>query len=158
MNESIGGLQLWLRWLIATLHLLTLPLGLAAVWARGRALRATRSAADLKPVFVADNLWGLAAFLWISTGLLRVFAGLEKPAGYYTHDRVFYVKMALFLVVFLLELRPMVTLIRWRGALRRGVAVDTAPAAALARISHIQMALVIVIVFAATALARGFFY
>ncbi len=158
MNESIGGLQVWLRWLVATLHLLTLPLGLGAIWARSRALSTTRSPADLKSVFVADNLWGLAAFLWLSTGLLRVFAGLEKPAGYYTHDRVFYAKMALFLVVFLLELRPMITLIRWRGAVRRGLAVDTAPAAELARISQIQMAIVIVIVFAATALARGFFY
>jgi len=158
MNESIGALQLWLRWLIATVHLLTLPLGLGAIWARGRALGATRSAADLKSVFVADNLWGLAALLWLSTGLLRVFAGLEKPTAYYTHDRVFYAKMALFLAVFLLELRPMITLIRWRGAIRRGVAIDTAPAAGLARISQIQMALVIAIVFAATALARGFFY
>jgi len=147
-----------LRWLIATLHLLTLPLGLAAIWARSKGLSRTRSAADLPPVFVADNLWGLAAFLWLATGLLRVFSGLEKGSSYYLHDPVFYAKMGLFLVIFLLELRPMITLIRWRGALRRGVAVDTSPAPALARISQIQAALVVLIVFAATALARGFFY
>ena len=146
-----------LRWLIATIHLLTLPLGLAAIWARSRALGRTRSAADLPPVFVADNLWGLAAALWIGTGLLRVFAGLEKGSSYYLHDHVFYAKMGLFLLVFLLELRPMITLIRWRGALRRGTLVDIAPAAGLARISHVQGVLVILIVFAATALARGFF-
>ena len=158
MYESLGGLQLSLRWLIATLHLLTLPLGLGAVWARSRALSRTRSAADLSSVFVADNLWGLAAFLWLATGLLRVFAGLDKPTGYYLHAHVFYAKMGLFLVVVLLELRPMITLIRWRGALRRGVAVDTTAAPALARISQIQVALVVMIVFAATALARGFFF
>jgi putative membrane protein len=144
-----------LRWLIATVHLLTLPLGLAAIFARSRALSATRTAADLPRVFVADNLWGLAAALWIGTGLLRVFAGLEKGSDYYLHNHVFYAKMGLFLVVFLLELRPMITLIRWRGALRRGVAIDTAPAAGLARIGQIQSALVVLIVFAATALARG---
>ncbi len=147
-----------LRWLIATLHLLTLPLGLGAVWARSRALSLARSADDLRRVFGADNLWGLAAFLWLATGLLRVFAGLEKGSSYYLHDRAFYAKMGLFLVIFLLELRPMVTLIRWRGAVRRGVAVDTTAAPALARISQIQAALVVLIVFAATALARGFFY
>jgi putative membrane protein len=146
-----------IRWLIATVHLLTLPLGLAAIFARSRALYATRSADDLHRVFVADNLWGLAAALWIGTGLLRVFAGLEKGSEYYLHNHVFYAKMGLFLVVFLLEIRPMITLIRWRGALRRGVAVDTAPAVGLAHISHIQAALVVLIVFAATALARGFF-
>src|SRR2546426_6857583 len=67
-----------LRWLIATLHLLTLPLGLGAIWARSRALSLTRSADDLHRVFVADNLWGLAAVLWLVTGLLREFAGLEE--------------------------------------------------------------------------------
>ena len=146
-----------LRWLIATLHLLTLPLGLAAVWARSRALGRTRSAADLPAVFAADNLGGLAAALWIGTGLLRAFAGLEKGTDYYLHAHVFYAKMGLFLAVFLLELRPMITLIRWRGAVRRGVAVDTSAAPGLARISHIQLVLVVAIVFAATALARGVF-
>ena len=145
-------------WLIATLHLLALPLGLGAVWSRSRALNRTRSAADLPSVFAADNLWGLAAFLWLATGLLRVFAGLEKPTGYYLHAHVFYAKMGLFLVILLLELRPMITLIRWRGALRRGVAIDTASAPVLASISQVQVALVVVIVFAATALARGFFF
>jgi len=147
-----------LRWLIATLHLLTLPLGLGAIWARSRALSLTRSADDLHRVFVADNLWGLAAVLWLVTGLLRVFAGLEKGTSYYLHDRVFYAKMGLFLVILLLEVRPMVTLIRWRAALRRGAALDTTPAPALARISQMQVALVVLMVFAATALARGFFF
>ena len=158
MNESVGSLHVMIVWLIATLHLLTLPLGLGAVWARSRALNRTRSAADLPAVFTADNLWGLAAFLWLTTGLLRVFAALEKPTAYYLHDRVFYIKMGLFLAVFLLELRPMITLIRWRAAAKRGATIDTAPAAALARISQIQVALVVVIAFAATALARGLFF
>ena len=60
-----------LRWLIATLHLLALPLGLGAVWARSRALRGALSVDGLRRVFVADNLWGVAAVLWIGTGLLR---------------------------------------------------------------------------------------
>ena len=158
MSEVISPIPLLLRWLVATLHLLTLPLGLGAVWMRARALRHVRTAADLPPVFTADNLWGLAAFLWIATGLWRVLGSLEKPTGYYIHAPVFYAKMGLFLLVFLLELWPMITLIRWRGAVRRGVAIDTAPAAALAQISQVQIVLVVVIAFAATALARGFFF
>jgi len=146
-----------LRWLIATLHLLALPLGLGAVWARNRALRGALSADGLRRVFVADNLWGVAAVLWIGTGLLRAFGGLEKGAGYYLHDPVFYAKMGLLAVILLLEIRPMTTLIRWRIALGRGASIDTSPALALARISEIQAGLVVLIVFAATALARGLF-
>ena len=146
-----------LRWIFASLHLLALPLGLGAVWARSRALRHVRSD-DLRRVFVADNLWALAAFLWIGTGLLRVFGGLEKGADYYLHDRVFYMKMGLLVTILVLEIWPMITLIRWRIAQRRGAAPDLTVAPRLARISQFQAVLVILMVFAATAMARGFFH
>ena len=147
-----------LRWVFASLHLLALPLGLGAVWARSRALRRARGAGDLQAVFVADNLWGLAALIWIVTGLVRVFGGLEKGATYYLHDRVFYAKMGLLVVILMLELQPMTTLIRWRIGLRRGAPITLTAAAALARISAVQAGLVVLMVFAATALARGFFF
>lgn len=147
-----------LRWLLASLHLLTLPLGLGAVLARRRALGAARSNADLQRVFVADNLWGLAAALWIGTGLWRVFSGMEKGSAYYLHNRVFFMKMGLLAAILLLEIWPMVTLIRWRRTVGRGVPVDLKPAPTLARISGIQAGIVVLMVFAATAMARGFFY
>ena len=145
-----------LRWLIATLHLLTLPLGLGAIWARSRALR--RAQSDLHHVFLADNLWALAAVLWISTGLLRAFGGLEKGAAYYLHDRAFYVKMALLATILALEIWPMITLMRWRIAERRKASPDLTAAPRLALISRIQAGIVILMVFAATAMARGFFH
>jgi len=147
-----------LRWLLATIHLLALPLGLGAVWARGRALRATRSAADLPRAFLADNLWGLAAVLWIATGLVRAFGGFEKGASYYLNDEMFQLKMGLLVLVLLLEIWPMVMLVRWRIALRRGAAIDTAAAHTLGQISAIEALLVVLMVFAATAVARGYLY
>jgi len=67
---------------IAALHYLTLALGLGAVFARGLRLRdLSRSLADretLSGLFRADSAWGVAALLWIATGLVRVFGGLEK--------------------------------------------------------------------------------
>ena len=90
--------------------------------------------------------------------LLRVFGGLEKGSVYYLHDRVFFIKMDLLAVILLMEIWPMVTLIRWRMQVRRGAAVDTSPAAALARISTVQAVLVVLMVCAATALARGYFH
>ncbi len=144
-----------IRWFIAALHLLALGIGFGAVWARGRALRSALDAEGLKRVFLADNLWGLAAILWIATGLLRAFGGLEKGTAYYLSQPMFYWKMALFIAVLLLEFWPMATLIRWRIRLRRGEPIDTTPARSFARISALQTALLILMVFAATALARG---
>lgn len=144
-----------LRWLIASLHLLALPIGLGAVWMRSRALRAVHGAGDLPRVFTADTVWGIAAVLWLGTGLMRVFMTLEKSSSYYLHNRVFYAKMGLFLLILLLEIRPMLTLARWRIAVRRGTSIDTSSSLSLARIGQVEVALVILIVFVATALARG---
>jgi putative membrane protein len=143
------------RWLAASVHLLALGIGLGAVWARGRALRSSLDAGTLRQVFFADTLWGLAAVLWISTGLWRLIAGLEKGTGYYLQNHIFLAKMALLALVLLLEIRPMITLIRWRMTVSRGEVPDTRAAPLLARISFVQAWLIVLMVFAAAAMARG---
>jgi putative membrane protein len=154
--------QTVLRILLAALHLLALGIGLGAVWARGRALdSAARSALTpdrLRPAFAADNWWGLAALLWLVTGLWRALAGTEKTPTYYAHNDVFWLKMVLFVTVLLLEIRPMVTLIRWRAVVRRGATPPDNPrtAASLAKISYAEAALVVLIVIAAVSMARGY--
>ncbi len=145
-----------MRWLFAALHLLALGLGLGSVWARGRALSGDLDARGLRRAFYADSWWGIAALLWIGTGLVRAFGGLEKGTTYYLHNHLFWGKMALLGLILLLELRPMITLIRWRTQLARGEQPDTRPAAGLARVSLVQAALVVLMVLAATGMARGY--
>ena len=65
--------------------------------------------------------------------------------------------MALLGTILLLEIWPMVTLISWRILIQRGATFDTQAAQAFACISEIQAVLVVLMVFAATALARGVF-
>ena len=143
------------QWLVASLHLVALAIGVAAVFARARSVRRVRDAADLPSVFVADNLWALAAILWLATGLWRAFGGIEKGTAYYVGHPLFHAKLGLFIVVVLLEIWPAVTLVKWRRARSRGESVDFGKAEALARISYAQLALVLVMVFLATAIARG---
>jgi putative membrane protein len=144
-----------IRWLFAALHLLGLGVGLAAVWARARALRGPLDPAGLRRVFYADGWWGIAAAIWISTGLVRVIGGLEKSMDYYLQNHVFWGKMALLLGVLVLEASPMVTLVRWRVQLRRGETPDMRLAGRFASISYFQAVLVLLMVLAATAMARG---
>ena len=99
--------------------------------------------------------WGIAALLWVSTGLARAFAGLEKGSAYYLSNDAFLLKMTLLGLVLLLEIWPMVTLIRWRIQLARGETIDTQPASRFALITTAQTILVIAMVFAAAAMARG---
>ena len=145
-----------IRWLLAAVHLLALGIGLGAVVSRASALRHEAPRGELKRVFASDSAWGLAAFLWISTGLLRAFAGFEKGSAFYLGNTWFLTKMGLLLLILALEVRPMVTLVRWRITARRGTPPDTSSAATLARISSVQAALVVAMVLAASAMARGF--
>ena len=145
-----------IRWAAATIHLVALGIGLGAVWARGRALRRPLDRLGIGRVLHADTWWGIAALLWIVTGLLRAFGGLEKGSAYYLFNHVFWMKMALLLVILVLEVRPMTALIQWRIALGRGTTPDTSAARAFARISVVQAVLVLLMVAAATAMARGF--
>ena len=144
-----------LRWLFASIHLLALPLGMTAVWMRASALSMLPDDGALKRAFKADALWGVAAALWIATGLIRAFAGLEKGTGYYLTNHVFWTKMALFALVFALEIVPMTTLIRWRRRAKAGDPIDFDRAPQLARISRVQAWVLVLIVLAATAMARG---
>lgn len=147
---------MFLAWLFAALHLLALGFGLGAVWARGRALRLRLDPDGLRRVFYADAWWGIAALVWISTGLVRAFGGLEKGARYYLHNDFFLLKMGLLASVLALELWPMLALITWRVRSARGDAIDTSSAPAFARISFVQAGLVALMVLAATAMARGY--
>ncbi|MGH7386433.1 MAG: DUF2214 family protein [Candidatus Rokuibacteriota bacterium] len=140
---------------VSSLHLLALAIGLPAVFLRGRALKGALDADGLRRLLAADNVWGVAAALWIVTGLLRAFGGLEKGTEFYLRSPLFWTKMALLVVVLLLEIRPMVTFIRWRSRLGRGQTVDTSPARALYTLNHIQLAVVVVMVFVASLMARG---
>jgi len=141
---------------VAALHYLALALGLSAVFLRGRALKGPLDRERLRRLFAADAVWGVAALLWLATGLLRAFAGLEKGSGFYLASRLFWLKLALFALVVALEIWPMLTLMRWRRAVGAGRAPDTSAAPALFHINHVELALVVIIVFVASFMARGF--
>lgn len=144
-----------LRWILASLHLLALGFGLGGAYARARALRGPLDDTGLSRVFLADLWWGVAGLLWITTGLVRAFSGVEKGAAYYLGTGLFHAKLGLVVVILALEAWPMATLMRWRAQRRAGGPVDTSAARAIARISHAQAGIVFLIVFLATAIARG---
>jgi len=143
------------RWLLASLHLVGLGIGLVAVFVRALSFRDIAQAGAIRRVLLADNFWGLSAIILISTGLLRVFGGFEKGTDYYLGNHVFWAKMGLLLLVLVLEVRPMVTLIGWQRNLRSAGELDTSLAGKFARVSYIQAGILAAMIFAATAMARG---
>lgn len=149
-----------MRIFLATVHLLALGIGLAAVFARARAMNDLAAPGALDRGMKADAWWGIAALLWISTGLWRVFGSMDKTSSYYWSNHVFIAKMGLLAVILVMELWPMVTLIRWRLAATRNAMPDANEmqriGKRIARISDVQTLLVVAMVVAATMMARGF--
>lgn len=144
-----------LRWSMAAIHLIALAVGFGSIWMRANALRDVPDAGAVHRVLRADIWWGVAAILWLGTGLPRLFMGLEKPMAYYLANHVFLTKLALFLAIVVIETIQAIDFGKWRTALRRGQSPDTSKAPSWARMSRIEATLVLVIVLLATAMARG---
>lgn len=145
-----------IHWFLAAVHLLAFALGFWAVLTRGTAFRRLAAGAgEVQRVLLADNLWGVSALVLLVTGGMRAFGGYEKGADYYLHQPLFHLKMTLFVLILLLELAPMITLIKWRIGQARGISLDTRRAKMFARISHAEALLLVLMVIAATGMARG---
>lgn len=119
------------------------------------ALRRASVPAALRSVFRADTRWGLSALVLIITGLMRVFGSYEKGADYYLHEPLFHIKMTLLVLILILEVPSMLALMRWRASIRKGAPPNLKKARAYARYSVIQTVLLVLMVFAATGMARG---
>jgi putative membrane protein len=145
--------------ILSALHVIALGIGLGAVFMRGRYLRALRDGPEprvLARLFAADSLWGIAALLWLATGLARAFGHVEKGPEFYLRNGFFWIKMALFVATVALEIWPMMTFIRWRIARRKGQPLPgIRHLPGLVLVDDLQTALVVVIPFVAAAMARG---
>ncbi|WP_339538331.1 DUF2214 family protein [Pseudomonas sp. RA_15y_Pfl2_54] len=144
------------QWFLAAVHLLAFALGFWAVLTRGAAFsRLVAGSGDARRVLLADNLWGISALVLLVTGGMRAFGGYEKGTDYYLHQPLFHLKMTLFVLILLIELSPMIKLVKWRISLVRGAALDTGRAKLYARISHVEALLLVLMVVAAAGMARG---
>src|SRR5689334_24674352 len=100
--------------IISSLHLLALAIGLPAVFLRGRALKGPLDADGLRRLLASDSAWGIAALLWIVTGLLRAFGGLGRAPGSTFTFPPSWAKLAPFLLFLWLRSR------RWLPSFRCG--------------------------------------
>jgi putative membrane protein len=106
-----------------------------------------------------DSIFGIAAGVLLVAGLLRVFY-FEKGAGYYFTDAFFLTKFGAFLVAAIISIYPTVLFLSWSNAVKQGVAPDVSAAQARrARVCLMwELTAIVVILFCAPLMARGFGY
>lgn len=143
----------------AAAHFITLGIGFTSLTLRGQQFKLLANETSLRPeslakLFLYDNLYGVAALMWILTGVLRAFGGLEKGTTYYMQNNFFWVKMLLFLGVFLIEIKPMATLIKWRIQIKNKTPLTPADFQNLARRNTAEIHLLVLVIIAASIMAR----
>jgi putative membrane protein len=103
-----------------------------------------------------DMIYGIAAGLVLVTGIARTWWGIKGTGWYWTHG-LLHLKLALFIAVGLISIKPTIMFRRWRKAL---AATGALPGEAEIRTARrwvmIQAHLIAVIPLAAVFLARGF--
>ena len=143
-----------IRWLLAAIHLLAFGFALASfsgVRVRCASLPCERAALRVSRGYQVGPFR-------TGVGRHRGDAGIRrfrKGADYYLHEPLFHVKMTLLVLILFIEIPSMIALIRWRASIRKGVVPNLKKARSYARYSVIQTVLLVLMVFAATGMARG---
>lgn len=112
---------------------------------------------ELRLVARIDQLFGVLALGIVIIGVLRIFFGL-KGWEFYIYNWAFWAKMAAFLAVGLLSIKPTVRIIAWRSAATRSTGLYVAPDREISEVRRLirwEVGVFLLIpVFAAT-MARG---
>ncbi|MCV0394992.1 MAG: DUF2214 family protein [Rhizobiaceae bacterium] len=109
----------------------------------------------LRRVAGLDRGYGLAALLVFAVGIMRLIWG-AKGWEYYASNPWFWIKMALFVVVGALSIKPTMRFMRWQKSMKadNGFSVPAAELAGARRLIHTQIGLFILIPVAAALMAR----
>ena len=145
--------------IMAFLHHLSAFTVVGALVAEVMLFKPPLSVAQARKLQRVDSVFGLSAGVLLVVGLLRVVY-FEKGAGYYFSDAFFLTKFVAFVLAGLISIYPTVLFLSWSKALKQGVA----PEMSAAQVRRARMCLmweltaIVVILFCAPFMARGFGY
>jgi putative membrane protein len=140
---------------LAYLHYLTILLLAACLTVELVLCRPGLGATQAGALARIDGLFFLAAMGALATGLARLF-WYGKGLDFYLPNPAFLTKMALFVIIAVLSIRPTLRFLRWKRALgQAGAPPAEAEVHAVRRIIHIELALLALMPLMAVLMARG---
>jgi putative membrane protein len=101
---------------------------------------------------VVDVVFFVSALVALATGLLRLFF-YAKGAEFYVANPFFWLKMALYVAIALLSIRPTRAFIRWKRA--TGGGPSGGEIAGVRRLIHLELVLLALMPLMAVLMARG---
>ena len=145
--------------IMAFLHHLSAFTVVGALVAEVMLFKPPLTVAQARKLQRVDSVFGVSAGVLLVVGLLRVVY-FEKGAGYYFSDAFFLTKFIAFVLAGVISIYPTVLFLSWSKALKQGVA----PEMSAAQVRRARMCLmweltaIVVILFCAPFMARGFGY
>jgi len=141
--------------LVAYLHYLAIVLIAGFLVAEMTVCRPSLDAQQVRLLPRLDVVFFGGALLALATGLLRLFY-YAKGVGFYLPNPFFLVKMALYLTITILSIKPTTSFLRWRRQLvQSGALPPAAEIAAARRLIHLEVALLALMPLMAVLMARG---
>jgi putative membrane protein len=102
-----------------------------------------------------DVVFFVSALVALATGLLRLFV-YSKGVDFYVGNLFFWVKMALYVTIAAISIKPTLTFGRWKRALAAGAgAPPVEEIAGVRRLLHVELALLALMPLMAVLMARG---
>jgi len=141
---------------LAFLHFVLVFVLVGAIAAEGFVLRLKVDAPVVALLSRIDRLYGISSGLLMTAGVARVIWG-AKGWEYYVQSHAFWGKMAMFLIIGLISIRPTLKFIAWQR-LAKADAAFVAPETevrAMRRWVLIEAHLLAVVILFAVLLARG---
>ncbi len=100
-------------------------------------------------------LFFASALMALATGLLRLFF-YSKGVDFYVGNPFFWVKMALYVIIATLSIKPALTFIGWKRSIAGGGTAPTGDEiASVRRFIHIELGLLALMPLMAVLMARG---
>jgi len=100
--------------LLRYIHFISIFVIVATLVSEYLLLKKLMSRAEISRLATIDAVYGIAALTLLIAGLTLWLGSFSKPAVYYTHNWIFHTKLALFLTVGLLSIRPTIFFIKQR--------------------------------------------
>lgn len=141
---------------VAYLHFLAIITTGAALMAELLHCHQDMQPPDIRKLVRIDLIYFIAAMVALATGLTRAFL-VGKGWAFYSHNAVFYIKVALFVAIGLISVPPTLQFQRWMKALRAGEGrvLNSAQIAATRNFLLAEAALFAAIPLLAVLMARG---
>lgn len=114
------------------------------------------NAKTVERLVTVDRIYGIAAGVLFVTGLVRIYYGVKGP-DWYWGNWLLHVKIAAFVAVALISIKPTLRFARWRRELRASGALPAdEEVRAVRKLVMLQAHIIPLIPLAAVFLARGF--